>query len=135
MQTWNLARGVVFTDEEYRRIEDALGTADSNSRKSIFLTLLTREPAGLGQSVKRLLAAADGKLREAGNELVAIMAHRKDDPDYQAVYADFARAYPNILRQNLEGRKVSTASLRAAAAFAPQWKTLVDAYLNQEEPE
>ncbi len=82
--------GAALSDAEYEDLESRLDSKNTGVRQQIYLKILMREPAGLGASVKRLLASRKAARRQAGSELLDILARKKDDPKYRDVYAECA---------------------------------------------
>lgn len=74
---------VDFTDPEYQMLEAVLAGSNPQTRLGMFPLFLKRDPAGLEKSLKRLLSNPNPV---AGQELLAIVAKRKDDLDYRELY-------------------------------------------------
>ena len=87
LQAWAHMMHTPFTDDEIRTIEGFLRLKDGVIRQHILLKLLRQEPEKLGESIARLLSDKDKLRLSAGEELVRILATKKDDPRYAGIYA------------------------------------------------
>lgn len=97
---WRYVAKMPFSDDECQVLEDALTTGDGQTRRLLEVRLLLREPEGLGRSVKRLLVDADAQKRAAGQELLGVVARKKDSPEYKKIYDECLAAFTNSNAQS-----------------------------------
>ena len=91
-RAWQYLRDVAFTADEIGMVVSYLRFKDGTLRQILFLKLLSQEPEKLGGSIRRLIGDKDAMRRTAGEELLSIMARKKDDPQYREIYAALSTA-------------------------------------------